>query len=115
MNEDNPRPTGMNRVYQEAADWVVLHDKGLTAEQQDAFFQWLAENSRHGEAFADTRQSWSDFNLLAQWRPEHSDEPNPDLLATIKPVRSWKTWGISCGLAAALALFAFVWMGQSEP
>ena len=25
--------------------------------------------------------TWTEFNQLAQWRPEHSVEPNPDLLA----------------------------------
>lgn len=69
-----------------AADWLVRRDRGLTPAEQDEFFQWLAADPRHGERFAQHQRTWKEFNLLAQWRPEHSAEPNPDLLA--KPRRA---------------------------
>jgi transmembrane sensor len=43
---------------------------------------------------------WSDFNLLAQWRPEHSAEPNPDLLA--RPQKRKVMWYVAPLLAAAV-------------
>lgn len=114
MQEEDQYSVEIVRIQKEAAEWVVLHDKGLSAEQQDRFFQWLADDPRHGEAFADGKQSWGDFNLLAQWRPEHSEEPNPDLLATIRPVRPWKRWTVLGGLAAVFALAAVVWITQPQ-
>ena len=104
----------MDRICKDAAAWVVKHDKGLSAQEQDSFFEWLAEDPRHGEMFADNKHSWGDFDLLAQWRPEHSEEPNPDLLATTKIGRACKFWSVLGGLAAAIALMAFVWMPRTE-
>lgn len=64
-----------------AAAWVLKCDRGLTAEEQDAFSEWLASDPRHGEQLARHRRHWDRLETLAQWRPEHSTRPNPDLLA----------------------------------
>lgn len=89
------------RIDREAAEWVVKQDDGLSAAEQDAFFQWLADDPRHGERYARHGQSMQEANLLAEWRPEHSIEPNPDLLAYHGPNRRWIKWG--GGLMAAAA------------
>ncbi len=92
-----------------AADWAIKQAEGLSASEQDAFFQWLAVDPRHGEQFAKYRDGWRDFNLLAEWKPEHSMEPNPDLLEVEPPIRRWFGWSVgSMGLAAALAIVFFV-------
>ncbi|HRE07261.1 MAG TPA: FecR domain-containing protein [Opitutaceae bacterium] len=97
------------RLDLEAAQWLVRRDRGLNAEEQDAFSQWLAADPRHGEWFSRHQRTWKEFNLLAQWRPEHSAEPNPDLLA--KPARRyWRlTWVAPLAAAAALAIGLFLW------
>jgi transmembrane sensor len=91
-------------IARQAAEWLVRHDRGFTGAEQDEFFQWLAADPRHGEWFARHQRAWRDFNLLAEWRPEHSAEPNPDLLA--KPHRSfrWLAWSAPLAAAAALAI-----------
>jgi transmembrane sensor len=96
------------RIEHAAADWLIRRDRGLSAPEQDAFFQWLAADPRHGERFAQHQRTWKEFNLLAQWRPEHSAEPNPDLLA--KPHRRvrWLAWTAPLALAASLALGFFL-------
>ncbi len=95
-----------------AADWAIKQAEGLSASEQDAFFQWLAEDPRHGEQFAKYRDGWRDFNLLAEWKPEHSMEPNPDLLEVEPPVRRWMRWGAgSLAIAAALALVFRIGIG----
>lgn len=90
-----------------AAEWLVKHDRGLTPAEQDAFLQWLTTDPAHREAFERHRRMWRDFNALAQWRPEHSAEPNPDLLARPRRRRLLR-WVLPAviGLAAALALVA---------
>ena len=77
----------MNRPTpdEQAADWLVRHDRGLTPSEQDEYLQWLAADPRHGVWLAKRRQAWSEFDVLTEWRPEHSAEPNPDLLATPRP------------------------------
>lgn len=94
-----------------AAEWLVRHDRGLTAEQQDAFLQWLAAAPAHRESFERHRRMWGDFNALAQWRPEHSAEPNPDLLARRRPASGWRWFGPL--LAAAAAVAVGIWWAPS--
>ena len=113
MSEENISPNNLDRIEKEAAEWVIRKDKGFTAEEQDQFFQWLADDPRHGEIFADNSQSWDNFEMLAEWRPKHSSEPNPDLLATIRPARKVKLWSGALALAAVLALVAVVWSVRS--
>jgi transmembrane sensor len=109
----------------QASGWLIKRDRGLTAGEQDEFFQWLGADPRHGEAFARQQRTWKEFNQLAQWRPEHSAEPNPDLLAL--PTQIWLArklstvrWTGWMTLAAA-ACFALVmlwerpWSRQSAP
>ena len=97
-----------------AAEWLVRRDRGFTAAEQDEFFHWLAEDPRHGEWLAIHQQTWRDFNLLAEWRPEHSSEPNPDLLAR-RPVRRRWLWPALGAMAASLALSVAVWHPWSKP
>jgi len=89
-----------------AAAWVIKCDRDLTAAEQDDFFQWLAADPRHGEALARQQRTWKKFNQLAQWRPEHSNEPNPDLLA--KPARRharWVLWPLLTAVAGIALVF----------
>lgn len=97
------------RIDHAAAEWLIRRDHGLSPAEQDEFFQWLAADPRHGERFAQHQRTWKEFNLLAQWRPEHSTEPNPDLLAKPRRARRWLAWAAPLALAASLALGLFVW------
>jgi transmembrane sensor len=111
MNPSPRLPDDIRRLDREAAAWLVKQDHGFTAAEQDAFFQWLAADPRHGEWFARHRQTWQEFNLLAEWKPEHSTEPNADLLAkSVRPRAPVIRWAWFGGLAAAAALtLAFLW------
>ncbi|MBP8256000.1 MAG: FecR domain-containing protein [Opitutaceae bacterium] len=105
----HPSNEDARRISREAAAWVIRRDHGLTAAEQDAFFQWLAADPRHGEWIFRHQQTWENFNLLAEWNPEHSDEPNPDLLA--RPVQRTPTirWVWIGSLAAACLALASWW------
>jgi len=102
------------RIDAEAAEWIVKRDSGLNAREQDAFHEWLAADPIHGERYARQGRSWLESNLLAQWRPEHSDEPNPDLLAAKPRGKRWlRRGGELSALAAAICLVAYlVWHGH---
>lgn len=114
MSDGSKRPKGRERADVEAAAWLIEHDRGLTAAQQDEFLQWLAADPKHQIWFARHRQTWNEFNLLAQWRPEHSADPNPDLLARPRRARRLGWWVWSGGLAAAAAL-AWAWVWRPAP
>jgi transmembrane sensor len=64
-----------------AAGWTMRRDRGLTPGEQDEYLRWLAADPRHGECLARHQQAWRRLDRLVEWRPEHSLQPNPDLLA----------------------------------
>lgn len=92
-------------VSRAAATWLARRDRGLTAEEQDAYLEWLRADPRHGAVIARMEQTWQKLNLLAAWQPEHSTRPNPDLLAP-RTRRVW--WPALTALAAALVLGIFL-------
>jgi transmembrane sensor len=108
---DESSSSPAERVDLEAAAWLVKQDRGLTATEQDEFLQWLAAHPGHQAWFARHRATWNDFDLLARWQPEHSADPNPDLLARRRP-RITRTmtriWSTVLATAACVGL-AWVW------
>jgi transmembrane sensor len=108
---ENPFPPDAD-VESTAAAWLVKHDRGLSAEEQDEFLQWLSARPEHRESFQRHRGMWSDFDALAQWRPEHSVEPNPDLLAR-RPA-SARRWWLPMLAAAALVVMGVWWTTSSR-
>ena len=98
------------RVEREASVWVLRLDRGLTAIEQDQFSQWLGADSRHGACLARHRRNWERLDLLIKWRPEHTAEPNEDLLA--RPSRWWwrerPRWFATLTLAAAAVVASFI-------
>ncbi|HEY5551529.1 MAG TPA: FecR domain-containing protein [Opitutaceae bacterium] len=100
-----------DRIVQQGADWVLRCDRGLTPSEQDEFCAWLAADPQHGREFARHRQHWKRLDRLAHWRPEHSDLPNPDLLAPPRRhgLRRFLSISIPLAAAAAVALVIFTW------
>ncbi|MCF7688016.1 MAG: FecR domain-containing protein [Cephaloticoccus sp.] len=99
-----------------AATWLARRDRKLTAAEQDDYLQWLAADPRHAQAIARLEKAWGALDALAQWRPEHSTRPNPDLLAS--PHRRSKIYWLSTAVfaaAAALVLAAVTWWQPVSP
>lgn len=96
---DTPAPHDIDAV---AAVWLARHDRGLSAAEQDAYLQWLRENPRHGAAINRQKAAWGALDMLAEWKPVHSTQPNPDLLAV--PHRRHWLWTAVLAAAAALVL-----------
>lgn len=96
-----------DRINSEASDWIAKQDLGFTSEEQDAFFEWLAADPKHGEAYSARKSMWNDLNVLAEWRPEHSIEPNPDLLA-VSESRTIVRWAVAVSALAAVFVIGLV-------
>ena len=110
---NNPFETEKNRHEgeNEAAVWAWRMDRGLSAEEQDALFDWLAIDPKHSEFLNRQRGDWKRLDKLSAWRPEHSGRPNPDLLAPKpKPVVNRLFWGAM----AAAAAFAVVFVSYQQ-
>jgi transmembrane sensor len=108
LADDHEDCSAENRLKREASDWITKQDQGFTPEEQDAFFHWLAMDPRHGEAFSLRKSMWKQLDVLAEWRPEHSMEPNPDLLAVRARSTVIKWIGLCTAMAAVFTISTFV-------
>jgi transmembrane sensor len=113
MNEEDFEldPTNEDRISLEASAWIAKRDEGFSAKDQDAFHEWLAIDPVHKEVYAERLAFWEQMNELADWRPDHSREPNPDLLAWRMPSK-WKSrmanfGGIAAAIAIGLTVFIY--------
>lgn len=97
-----------------AAAWLAKRDRGLTAVEQDAYLEWLRADPEHGAAITRLESAWGALDALAEWRPAHSPQPNPDLLARPR-FAAWLRRPVLVGtlMAAAVAggflLYRGVW------
>jgi len=57
-------PTGEKAEVQ-AANWLWRLDRGLSPEEQDAFFDWLGTHPQNAEALARHRRDWKRLDGLA--------------------------------------------------
>ncbi len=95
-----------------AAAWLAQRDDGLTAEEQADFARWQQADPRHAAAVARLEKTWTALQELREFRPESRVHPNRDLLAGARPpakIISFPTAAALAGLAAAVALAAFLW------
>jgi len=109
MKDAANHDASLERIEHDAAAWVLRCDRGLTPAEQDAYSEWLAADPRHCAQLARHRQHWGRLDKLAQWMPEHSAQPNPDLLAPPprRPLR-YVPVALTLAVAAAVAVFLFV-------
>jgi len=99
-------PNKSDVISHEAAQWVLRHDRGLTATEQDEFSTWLAADARCREAWAEHRWGWDELDRLAGLQESMHAVPDPDLLA--RPRRRqpivW-LWPMAAAAAVALGFF----------
>lgn len=98
---------------QTAAEWMLRHDRGLTAAEQDEFSQWLAADARHRAAWAEHRWGWDELDRLAGLQTSVHAVPDPDLLAPTRGrlLRFFRERAHSFSLlaAAAAVVLGFAW------
>ena len=80
MNDTAKHLPDDSGIEQKAAEWTLRIDRGLTASEQDAYMQWLADDPLHGRAMADYQWGWDEFDRLAGLQTTRHAEVDPDLL-----------------------------------
>lgn len=88
-----------------ASQWLARRDRGFSPGEQDRYFEWLRADPRHGVMIAHLEKTWSALDALAEWRPAHSAQPNPDLL--VRPRARWRKLTPVWAVAALLAVGFF--------
>ncbi len=96
------------RVRDAAAEWLAKRDRGFASSEQDAFFEWLAEDPAHRKAYDKCLAFWEEMNVLEDWRPQHSEEPNPDLLAVDDRPSFGRSFAKVLAVAAVLTIGAIL-------
>jgi len=111
----NPERDSAAGCEEQAAQWLWRLDRGLAPEEQDALFEWLTADAANAQALARQRGTWRQLDRLADWRPEHSGRPNPDLLAPPRRRQAWSRWNWAPLAAAAVgAIAAGLWRWNSS-
>ena len=110
MNPEPTKPRSRDEIERTAAQWVLRRDRGLTATEQDELSQWLAADSRHGEALALQRWGWDELDRLAGLQTSLGAVPNPDLFAPRAKARARRGWWLAAtsSLAAAAAVVLLI-------
>jgi len=97
-------------IVKAASEWLARRDRHLNATEQDAYLQWLRESPLHGETITRLEKNWRALDRLKQWRPEHSPQPNPDLLAPKRATpRRWVVWPTLVAASLAAAFVSLQW------
>jgi len=93
-------------IEEEAARWIVRHDKGpLTAEERATFEAWRQTSPLHAETFNRLNGHWKDLDTLAALSDTPAERP---LMA------SPAIWA-GLGVAAAMAFAVIVGVTQFTP
>ena len=113
MNYREPSNPEERRINEEATEWLSKIDRELSPSEQDRYLNWLADDPRHREWMGMQQRAWRDFERLSEWRPEHSDHPNPDLLLKRPSERVWAR--ASLAIAAAIVMvFGYVYFNSAK-
>lgn len=91
----------MQLINEEAAMWLSKRDRGLTAEEQDLYLQWLHADVRHSKAMKQHAAVLERMMQLYTWQPGQSSSPNPDLF---KPKSTSRRFLLPVGIIAAAAI-----------
>lgn len=113
MNRPEPVEGTPSSAARAAAVWVLRHDRGLTAAEQDAFSQWLAASPDHRAAWAEQRWGWEELDRLAGLQASVHAVPDPDLLAGSPSPRRRRA--VALATAAAVAAVLLGWRAAWPP
>jgi transmembrane sensor len=112
--KSHPTSESTDPIARAAAEWVLRHDRGLTAAEQDEFLQWLATDPRHRAAWAEHRWGWDELDRLAGLQASVHAVPDPDLLAP-KRARHHRRRLMTVLAAAALVAGGLFLRQKTEP
>ncbi len=119
MSDPQPPTPEDSRVDEAAAAWTLRLDRGLSATEQDAYVQWLADDPRHRRAMAEHQAGWDELDRLAGLQTTRHARVDPDLLSPEATPwmhrRRIRPWWVAAPLAAAAMLALVVLRPGDRP
>ena len=100
---------GGSLIEQTAADWLILHDRGLNPAQQQEFERWLRSDERHAAVYAELAETWSLVGQVRDVAPLSVPFP------TAIPRRHNRRLFLSLAAAASVALAFFLARPAATP
>jgi transmembrane sensor len=92
-------------IRDQAAQWVVREDRGLSPVEQRAFQSWLKADPRHATAYGQSTASWRHFHSLSAALRKPAQEPQSFL----------SHWPVLAGVAAAALICGLIIYQRSGP
>jgi transmembrane sensor len=87
------------KAREDAAEWLVLIEEGLSARQRAEFEDWLGEDPGHPLALIQMARTWDRFGALSALAAAFPLEPPPAVAA-----RRFRLARIAVGLSAVVAI-----------
>jgi len=102
-------------ISQEAAEWVIRCDRGLSVEEKIAFEVWSETDPKHRAEFARVASSWKSLDRLAP-SPNLSAEADAIVFrARVRRARRHRITVMAGGLLATAAVLAFGYFTLVRP
>ena len=112
MSGANKNRRAEERIDQEAAEWLVKRDRGLSKREALEFKEWLGQDARHRMRFAFHEQTWERFSTLKEREAVEKFETRPVWMGqrSSKPDFQ-KLSRAMLSLAAVMLLGLMIWAG----
>ncbi|MCG8527005.1 MAG: FecR domain-containing protein [Opitutales bacterium] len=88
MKNNEKRDPMLSEIEAEAAAWVIRHERGLTADEQDRLNEWLTSDPEHRRVYKNYNLGWSDLDRLVGLQASYSAPIDPGLLSGKEHSRS---------------------------
>jgi len=115
MEPSQQKSPDERRIDDEAAEWVVKRDRGLSSQEAARYRNWLEEDPSRRERVARHESVWSRFDALSE------EELDPNLFEETSPTgrgerrrRLRLLAGPVAALAASLAIVATLWLAPES-
>ena len=112
MSDENKNRRAEERIDQEAAEWLVKRDRGLSDREARKLKKWLDQDARHGMRFEFHEQTWERFSTLEELEEVEEFEAQPLLMGLSRSKPDFQKLSRAIlSLAAVLLLGLMIWVG----
>lgn len=110
MPSGNYQQGESGRIDQEAAEWFIKRDRGLSPAEAKTFQEWLNRDARHGARLRHHEETWTRFSPIQEHGEEAAYERQPVSVDFTGGSNSpWFGWRGLWSLAAVVAISLLGW------